>query len=63
MVVGAQGRNRTTDTGIFSPLLYRLSYLGLLRRKWARRLPSTGGKVNCEDLETVLPLEVALQAR
>gem|GEM_PF-5562218 len=27
---GAQGRNRTTDTGIFSPLLYRLSYLGML---------------------------------
>jgi hypothetical protein len=27
--VGAQGRNRTTDTRIFSPLLYRLSYLGL----------------------------------
>ena len=26
---GAQTRNRTTDTGIFSPLLYRLSYLGL----------------------------------
>ncbi len=26
---GAQGRNRTTDTGIFSPLLYQLSYLGL----------------------------------
>ena len=26
---GAQGRNRTTDTRIFSPLLYRLSYLGL----------------------------------
>ena len=26
--IGAQGRNRTTDTGIFSPLLYRLSYLG-----------------------------------
>ena len=25
---GAQGRNRTNDTGIFSPLLYRLSYLG-----------------------------------
>jgi hypothetical protein len=25
----AQGRNRTTDTRIFSPLLYRLSYLGL----------------------------------
>jgi hypothetical protein len=28
---GAQGRNRTTDTRIFSPLLYRLSYLGVLR--------------------------------
>ena len=24
--VGASGRNRTTDTGIFSPLLYLLSY-------------------------------------
>ena len=29
---GAQGRNRTTDTGIFSPLLYRLSYLGDRKR-------------------------------
>ena len=28
-VVGASGRNRTTDTGIFSPLLYRLSYRGI----------------------------------
>ena len=27
---GAQGRIRTTDTRIFSPLLYQLSYLGLL---------------------------------
>ena len=26
--VGASGRNRTNDTGIFSPLLYRLSYRG-----------------------------------
>jgi hypothetical protein len=26
--VGAQGRNRTADTGIFNPLLYQLSYLG-----------------------------------
>ena len=26
---GAQGQNRTADTRIFSPLLYRLSYLGL----------------------------------
>ena len=26
---GAQTRNRTKDTGIFSPLLYQLSYLGI----------------------------------
>ena len=26
---GASGRNRTTDTWIFSPLLYRLSYRGM----------------------------------
>ncbi len=25
----AEDRNRTSDTGIFSPLLYRLSYLGI----------------------------------
>ena len=28
---GAQGRNRTTDTRIFNPLLYQLSYLGKKR--------------------------------
>jgi hypothetical protein len=28
-ISGAQGRNRTTDTRIFNPLLYRLSYLGI----------------------------------
>ena len=33
---GAFGRNRTTDTGIFSPLLYRLSYRG---KNWR---PGTG---------------------
>ena len=26
---GASERNRTTDTGIFSPLLYQLSYRGI----------------------------------
>lgn len=34
---GAQGRNRTADTGIFNPLLYQLSYLGqrgAIRRIW-----------------------------
>ena len=29
---GAQGRNRTTDTAIFSRMLYQLSYLGEPRR-------------------------------
>jgi hypothetical protein len=28
---GAQGRNRTTDTAIFSRMLYQLSYLGMPR--------------------------------
>jgi hypothetical protein len=29
---GAQGRNRTTDTAIFSRMLYQLSYLGVSER-------------------------------
>ena len=29
---GGLGRNRTTDTRIFNPLLYQLSYLGLRDR-------------------------------
>ena len=28
--LGGQGRNRTVDTRIFNPLLYRLSYLAVL---------------------------------
>ena len=31
-LIGAQGQNRTADTGIFNPLLYRLSYLGRILR-------------------------------
>lgn len=30
---GAQGRNRTTDTAIFSRMLYQLSYLGVLQER------------------------------
>ncbi len=33
--LGASGRNRTNDTRIFSPLLYRLSYRGILWRACA----------------------------
>ena len=35
----AQNRNRTSDTRIFSPLLYQLSYLGSFRRE--PKLPAT----------------------
>ena len=28
--IGGQGQNRTADTGIFSPLLYLLSYLAVV---------------------------------
>ena len=31
---GARGRIRTTDTRIFSPLLYQLSYPGKMRHKY-----------------------------
>ena len=35
---GAQGRNRTTDTAIFSRMLYQLSYLGNCRMPPSRIL-------------------------
>jgi hypothetical protein len=38
---GAQSRNRTSDTRIFNPLLYQLSYLGTVSKG---RCPS-GGRV------------------
>ena len=36
MQLSAQGRNRTSDTGIFNPLLYQLSYLGVIinEKRW-----------------------------
>ncbi len=36
---GAQGRNRTTDTVIFSHVLYQLSYLGADRETKVRTAP------------------------
>ena len=47
---GAQGRNRTSDTRIFNPLLYQLSYLGVLRKGCS---PQAQG-----ILYTILPLFV-----
>ena len=35
---GAQGRDRTADTAIFSRMLYQLSYLGMIRRMRTPRL-------------------------
>ena len=45
---GAQGRNRTTDTRIFSPLLYQLSYLGALK-KASRVIGKTAKTVHTES--------------
>ncbi len=54
MLYGAQGQNRTADTGIFSPLLYRLSYLGV--GVW---LPKTGIKTICRiEVKSLLPTAV-----
>jgi hypothetical protein len=59
--LSAQGRNRTTDTGIFSPLLYRLSYLGETAKR-ARSLPFTRREVNRirTRLASHYPFDVAL---
>jgi hypothetical protein len=38
---GGQRWNRTTDTGIFSPLLYRLSYLAMFFDELGRRSAMT----------------------
>ena len=42
----AQSRNRTSDTRIFSPLLYQLSYLGLFSCNISN---STRFYSNCQD--------------
>ena len=41
--IGGQGRNRTIDTRIFSPLLYQLSYLAAVRNGGE---PPEGGVFN-----------------
>ena len=41
---GGQGRNRTTDTRIFSPLLYQLSYLAAVGER-VRIRPAEFGPV------------------
>ena len=40
---GAWGRNRTSDTRIFNPLLYQLSYPGPVQARTAKREGSKEG--------------------
>ena len=47
---GGQGQNRTADTGIFSPLLYQLSYLALeMKRVLNRARPGQSSQAPCFD--------------
>ncbi len=52
---GAEGQNRTADTGIFSPLLYRLSYLGLNHTAYQQAEFCIKGRIFCQDLFTPCP--------
>ena len=47
---GAQGRIRTTDTRIFNPLLYQLSYLGLFARRENHGAAASRGASNARGL-------------
>ncbi len=62
---GAQRRNRTADTGIFNPLLYRLSYLG--KKNFFRILrwcPETESNRRHGDFQSpALPTELSGQRR
>ena len=54
MVNGARGRTRTTDTRIFNPLLYQLSYPGGGRRACLRLMPfATAGNGIAASLHPV----------
>src|SRR5215208_3404349 len=44
---GGQGRNRTADTRIFSPLLYQLSYLAFGGNTGLRRNGAAGRILSC----------------
>ena len=53
---GAQGRNRTTDTAIFSRMLYQLSYLGVLHRDRFAADPAVRGRFLTARRVPVQPL-------
>ena len=48
---GGETRNRTGDTRIFSPLLYQLSYLAVVKKK--REFYGNDFECQCADLEKV----------
>ena len=51
---GGQGRNRTTDTRIFSPLLYQLSYLAAGTEGRVLDRPAPGPSSN-RTLNSLIP--------
>ena len=48
--VGGQGQNRTAATRIFSPLLYRLSYLADLNADVKKQARTTSGDIRLAAL-------------
>ena len=61
----AQNRNRTSDTWIFSPLLYQLSYLGVRIRfenEAARDRDRTGTGVTPQDFKSCASANSATRA-
>ena len=53
-----EGRNRTADTGIFSPLLYRLSYLADIGTPIGSRTPNL-----LIRSQTLYPIELWVQQK
>ena len=47
--IGGQGQNRTADTRIFNPLLYRLSYLAVLQDTTVLEITATESDRNSES--------------
>ena len=60
-IPNAQNRNRTSDTRIFSPLLYQLSYLGLQRISLRHNFIYLTWKTEkCQDIMTILIVNIIL---
>ena len=63
---GGQGRNRTADTRIFSPLLYQLSYLAIPEGWEEATLNSIAGNFHChwnKEIIAAAPRLIQTQAR